>query len=101
MKIYNLFFNGRRSISMLSALSLTQIYLLEEFLGGFYKVSYVDHENITRYTATTQFQATSARNAFPCFDEPVYKATFAYNLTYPAELNAWTNTPRVGNVTLE
>lgn len=86
---------------MLSALSLTQIYLLEEFLGGFYKVSYVDHENITRYTATTQFQATSARNAFPCFDEPVYKATFAYNLTYPAELNAWTNTPRVGNVTLE
>ncbi|XP_019763227.2 aminopeptidase N [Dendroctonus ponderosae] len=69
--------------------------------GGFYKVSYTDHENTIRYTATTQFQATSARNAFPCFDEPVYKATFAYNLTYPAELNAWTNTPSIANNTLD
>ncbi|XP_066141998.1 aminopeptidase N-like [Euwallacea fornicatus] len=69
--------------------------------GGFYKVSYKDHNGETQYIATTQFQSTNARNAFPCFDEPTYKSTFAYRLTYPEGLNAWTNTPSTLNSTLE
>ncbi|XP_066141970.1 putative aminopeptidase-2 [Euwallacea fornicatus] len=69
--------------------------------GGFYKVSYVDHNGETQYAATTQFQATNARNAFPCFDEPSFKSTFAFTLTYPGELSAWTNTPSVANYTIE
>lgn len=76
-------------------------YYVKKILGGFYKVSYEDENGITKYTATTQFQATNARNAFPCFDEPVYKSTFAFNLTYPVELSAWTNTPSINNITLE
>ena len=45
-----------------------------------------------RYAAT-QFAAADARRAFPCFDEPEFKARFALALTHAASLVAIANMP--------
>ena len=42
--------------------------------------------------AFTQFEATDARWAFPCFDEPVFKTPFDVTLTVPAADVAVSNT---------
>jgi puromycin-sensitive aminopeptidase len=48
---------------------------LNDQLRGFYLV-----KTARRNLAATQFEATDARRAFPCFDEPAMKATFALHL---------------------
>ncbi|MEM1416764.1 MAG: M1 family metallopeptidase [Myxococcota bacterium] len=48
--------------------------------------------------AFTQFEALSARLAFPSFDEPAFKVPFDMTLTVPKEHEAAFNTP-VANVT--
>ena len=49
-------------------------------LKGFYKSKYLTKENEEKWIATTQFEPTSARNAFPCWDEPEYKAVFSITI---------------------
>lgn len=51
---------------------------------GFYSSKYKDAQNETRYIATSKFEPTYARMAFPCFDEPGFKATFTVQLVHPA-----------------
>jgi puromycin-sensitive aminopeptidase len=44
-----------------------------------------------RRYAFTQFEATDARRAFPCFDEPAFKARYAMSTTVPQDLVAISN----------
>ncbi|MBI4460532.1 MAG: M1 family metallopeptidase, partial [Acidobacteria bacterium] len=65
---------------------------LNDKMHGFYRTSYyVDGEK--RWGAATQFEATDARRAFPCWDEPAAKATFSAALTVPEHLRALSNMP--------
>ncbi|MEO0812910.1 MAG: M1 family metallopeptidase, partial [Myxococcota bacterium] len=45
-----------------------------------------------REFAFTRFEATEARRAFPCFDEPGTKTPYRLTLTVPGEMEAFSNT---------
>ncbi|HMK63675.1 MAG TPA: M1 family metallopeptidase, partial [Acidimicrobiales bacterium] len=66
--------------------------LLEQ-LSGFYLSSYTDAAGERRSLAVTQFEATDARRAFPCFDEPDRKAVFSLSVDVPPGLAACSNSP--------
>jgi puromycin-sensitive aminopeptidase len=65
---------------------------LNDKLRGFYRSTYKDQTGATRTLAATQFEATDARRAFPCWDEPSFKAVFACTLVIDPALTAVSNT---------
>jgi puromycin-sensitive aminopeptidase len=65
--------------------------VLNDQLVGFYRSTFTDESGTAHTIATTQFEATEARRAFPCFDEPALKATFAVTLVVPEGLAAFSN----------
>ncbi len=64
---------------------------LNDKLRGFYRSRYTDSDGAEKHLATTQFEATDARRAFPCWDEPAIKAAFKVTLLIPSELVAVSN----------
>jgi puromycin-sensitive aminopeptidase len=74
---------------------------LNDRLVGFYRSTYTGGDGTPRTIATTHFEATDARRAFPCWDEPDLKAAFAVVLVVPADLTAISNAPEVARRTLD
>ena len=70
--------------------------MLNEKLKGFYRSTFVDTAGDQQVIATTQFEATDARRAFPCWDEPDLKAVFAITLVVDDDLAAVSNARRSG-----
>ena len=64
-------------------------------LFGFYRSTYLDEAGAERVLAATQFEAAHARCAFPCFDEPEFKAMFAITLVVADGLLALSNGPEI------
>lgn len=71
---------------------------LAEGFYGFYKSTYTTSTGETRTLASTHFEPTSARMAFPCFDEPSFKANFTVGIKRNPELISLSNMPIVQTV---
>jgi hypothetical protein len=62
--------------------------------NGLYLSTFLDDAGRTVNMTATQFEATAARQAFPCFDEPALKATFSLAVDgVPAGYTAVSNMP--------
>ncbi|MDQ1364393.1 MAG: tricorn protease interacting factor [Acidimicrobiaceae bacterium] len=72
-------------------LDMTFTGVLNDKLHGFYRSTFCDATGTDQVIATTQFEATDARRAFPCWDEPDFKATFAVTLIVDRDLTAISN----------
>ena len=74
-------------------LEITYTGILNNELRGFYL-----SKTAKRNYAVTQFESTDARRAFPSFDEPAFKATFAITLVVDKGDTAISNTNIVKDV---
>ena len=68
---------------------------LNDKLRGFYRSTFEDADGEERTIAVTQFEATDARRAFPCWDEPEHKAIFSVTLVVADGLLATSNGPEL------
>ncbi|KAI8888752.1 aminopeptidase [Backusella circina FSU 941] len=75
--------------------------ILNDEMAGFYRSSYKTADGDTKYLATTQFEATDARRAFPCWDEPSLKATFSIALEIPNDLTGLSNMNAISETSSE
>jgi puromycin-sensitive aminopeptidase len=65
--------------------------ILNDKLHGFYRSTYKNDAGEEKTLATTQFESTDARRAFPCWDEPEHKAVFGVTLIVDEKLTAISN----------
>ncbi|CAF1250693.1 unnamed protein product [Adineta steineri] len=94
--------NERLKITFNKTLEKNDYQLSMKFIGdinnrmvGFYRNQYTTSDGNIRYGASTQFEPADCRRAFPCWDEPNFKATFEITLITPKDLRAISNMPIV------
>jgi len=73
---------------------------LDGRLRGVYRSTYTDADGQPHHLVVTQFEATDARRAFPCWDEPSFKATFDVTLVVPDGHLAVSNAAEVSRTDL-
>jgi puromycin-sensitive aminopeptidase len=76
-------------------LALTFSGKISTSLAGFYRSTYFDDDGNEQVLGTTQFEAPHARRAFPCFDEPEFKAVFGITIVVPDDIVAISNGPEI------
>ena len=61
---------------------------------GIFAFDYPDRDSggSIRYVAATDFETNDARKAYPCIDEPEFKATYQIRIGRNSTLNSWSNT---------
>ena len=74
--------------------------ILNDKLRGFYRTTFTDQQGNAQVAGSTQFEATHARRAFPCWDEPMFKATYRVTLVVPEGQLAISNGLETGRTTL-
>ena len=65
--------------------------ILNDKLHGFYRSTYKDLDGKEKRLASTQFESTDARRAFPCWDEPAFKAVYQVTLIVDEKLAVLSN----------
>ncbi|MBT4513862.1 MAG: M1 family metallopeptidase, partial [Chloroflexi bacterium] len=71
--------------------------LLNDQLHGFYRSVFKDDAGVEHTIATTQMESTDARRAFPCWDEPEFKASYGVTLIVPEDQFAMSNGAEISN----
>lgn len=64
---------------------------LSKTMSGFYLTSFKNESGEQSYIGVTQFEASDARRAFPCWDEPEIKAIFKLTITAPEKYSTLSN----------
>ncbi|XP_062238076.1 leucyl-cystinyl aminopeptidase [Platichthys flesus] len=86
-------FSAELKAGQYCVLTLDYTANLSHTYGGFYNSSYTEKDGNKRFLAATQFEPLSARKAFPCFDEPAFKATFLITINRKPNYMTLSNMP--------
>lgn len=74
-------------------LSISFTGIINKKLNGFYRIKSKTNDGMEKHGAVTHFEATGAREAFVCFDNPDMKSTFDLVLIVPKGLTYLSNMP--------
>ncbi|KAF7304688.1 Aminopeptidase [Mycena kentingensis (nom. inval.)] len=73
---------------------------LKDSMTGYYLANYEENGQPKQY-ALTQFEPTDARAAFPCWDEPLCKSTYAITMVSHADAVNLSNMPAISETIYE
>ena len=84
-----------------TSIEVTFAGTLNDKLRGWYRSTFTDAEGNQQVIAASQMQSTDCRRAFPCFDEPDFKAVFDVTLIVQPLSMAISNGPEIDRTATE